>query len=162
MSELELRQFHSFLEGLIDESFKDGRFSVDRIVSRVIAEHPERLQGIRAHLEDLGLRALIRNNCRAKNRSSDLQPDMFSQYGLAKRIAVPYVDDLGKNRWDKKSRGELSFDDLDRIRARRGDRPAKISKEQEELEEIAVRTAPYRSLTNRVADALAMAKRDGR
>lgn len=162
MSDLELRQFHSFLEGLIDESFQEGRFSIDRIVSRVIAEHPEKLQGIRSHLDDLGLRTLIRNNCRAKNRATDPEPDMFGHYGLGKRIAVPYVDDQGKNRWDQKPRGELSFDDLDRIRARRGDRPTKVSKDQKELDEIAVRAEPYRGLTNRIANALAMAQRDGR
>ncbi|WAX94253.1 hypothetical protein N7E70_021645 [Aminobacter sp. NyZ550] len=162
MSDLELRQFHSFLEGLIDEAFQGGRFSVDKIVNKVVAEHPERLQSIRTHLDVLGLRALIRNNCRAKNKTGDPEPDMFGHYGLGKRVAVPYIDELGKNRWDRKPRGELSFDDLDRIRAKRGGRPAKVSKDQKELDEIAVRTEPYRGMTNRVADALAMAQRDGR
>ncbi|NHT77738.1 hypothetical protein G8E10_18705 [Rhizobiaceae bacterium CRRU44] len=162
MSDLELRQFHSFLEDLIDESFRTGRFSADKIVLRVVTEYPERLDNIRMHLNDLGLRALIRNNCRAKNRTSSVEPDMFGHYGLGKRVAVPYVDDHGKNRWDRKPRGELSFDDLDRIRERRDERPARASRDQKELEDIAKRAEPYRSLTESISQALAMAERDGR
>ena len=164
MSNLEVRQFHSFLEELIDESFQTGRFSIDRIVSAVITKHPDKLTGIQAHLNDLGLRVLIRNNCRAKNKasSSDSGPDMFGHYGLGKRVAVPYIDDKGKRRWDRKPRSELTFADLDRIRARRDDRPSKHSKEQRDYDDIASRTERYREMTSSVAEALAMADRDGR
>jgi hypothetical protein len=55
--------------------------------------------GLQSHIDDLGIRALVRNNRRAKNRVASNGPDMFGHYGLGKRVAVPYLDDKGKQRW---------------------------------------------------------------
>ncbi|RWO61616.1 hypothetical protein [Mesorhizobium sp.] len=76
MSNLELREFHSFLERLIENSSREQRFSVDKIVNTVLSEHPQRLEKIQNQVIGLGLRALIRNNCRAKTSATDNGSDM--------------------------------------------------------------------------------------
>lgn len=161
MSEMELRRFHSFLEEVIDRSFIDGNLSVERVVNEILTKHPERLEAIRPHLDALGLRWLVRNNGRAKKRTGDLEPDMFGDYGLGKLVSISYVDGQGKRRWYRKRRGDLSFDDLDRIRALQDERPSRVSKQRSEMDAIAARTERYRAMTDNVADALAMAQRDG-
>lgn len=65
-------------------------------------------------------------------------------------------------RWDKKRRSELSFADLDEIRARWSDRPSKQSQERRDYEDIARRTEPYRDRALNIGEALEMAQRDGR
>lgn len=162
MSNLELKEFHSFLEALIEESSPDGRFSVTKAVGAILTQHANRLAKVQDHINDLGLRALIRNNCRAKNSTASAGPDMFGHYRLGKRIPVPYHDEQGKLRWNKKRRSELSFGDLDGIRARYQDRPTRLSQERRDLDEIARRTAPYRNIASSVGEALEMAQRDGR
>lgn len=161
MSSLELKEFHSFLEELIEESFRDERFSIDSIINTILTRHPKRLANIQAHLNVLGLRTLIRNNCRAKNSTVNNDPDMFGHYRLGKRIAVPYQDEQGKLRWDKKRRTELSFADLDEIRARWNDRPTQQSQERLDFDDIATRIEPYRNIARSVGEALVMAQRDG-
>lgn len=162
MSNLELKEFHSFLEELIEESSRDERFSIDKIINTILARHPERLAKIQVHLSVLGLRALIRNNCRAKNSTAGNGPDMFGHYRLGKRISVPYQDEQGKLRWDKKRRTELSFAELDEIRARWNDRPTRQSQERRDFDDIATRIEPYRNSARSVGEALMMAQRDGR
>ncbi|TIN84230.1 MAG: hypothetical protein E5X94_03200 [Mesorhizobium sp.] len=90
MSNLELREFHSFLERLIENSSREQRFSVDKIVNTVLSEHPQRLEKIQNQVISLGLRALIRNNCRAKTSATDNGPDRDFE-DIAKRIR-PYRD----------------------------------------------------------------------
>jgi hypothetical protein len=162
MSNLDLKEFHSFLEGLIEESSEDRRFSVDKTVSAILTRYPQRLAKIQDHVNDLGLRALIRNNCRAKNSTASNGPDMFGHYRLGKRIPVPYRDEQGKLRWDRKRRSELSFTDLDEILARWNDRPTRQSQERRDFDDIARRTKPYRDKARSVSEALEMARRDGR
>lgn len=162
MSDLDLKEFHSFLEELIEESSRDGRFSVNRTINAILTRHSKRLAKIQDHVNDLGLRALIRNNCRAKNSMASTGPDMFGHYHLGKRIAVPYRDDLGKLRWDRKRRSELSFADLDEILARWNDRLTRKSQERRDFDDIARRTKPYRKKARNVGEALAMAQEDGR
>lgn len=110
----------------------------------------------------MGLRALIRNNCRAKVSSTNNGPDMFGHYHVGKRILVPYKDEKGKLRWDKKRRTELSFHDLDEIITRWDDRPPQQSRDRKDFDEISRRTAPYRDVARTVGEALQMAERDGR
>ncbi|RWB26981.1 MULTISPECIES: hypothetical protein [Mesorhizobium] len=160
MSNLELREFHSFLERLIENSSREQRFSVDKIVNTVLSEHPQRLEKIQNQVISLGLRALIRNNCRAKTSATDNGPDMFGDYHIGKRVSVPYKDDKGKLRWDKKRRGELTFDDFDEIIARWDDRPARQSQDRRDFEDIAKRIRPYRDRARTVGEALEMAARD--
>ncbi|KVK53959.1 hypothetical protein BCY90_18860 [Agrobacterium deltaense] len=162
MSNLELREFHSFLEGLIEESSQEQRFSIDRIVGTILSSHPQRLEKIQTQVIALGLRALVRNNCRAKVSSMNNGPDMFGHYHVGKRVAVPYKDDKGKLRWDRKRRTELSFDDLDEIIARWDDHPPQRSRDRQEFEDISRRAAPYRGQALTIGQALEMAKRDGR
>lgn len=162
MSQLELKEFHSFLEELIEESSRNGRLSIDKTVSAIVTDYPERLAKIQTQVNDLGLRALIRNNCRAKNSIANVGPDMFGHYRLGKRISVPYRDDHGKLRWDKKRRNELSFADLDEILARWNDRPARQSRERRDFDDIAKRTNPYRNKARNLGEALEMAQQDGR
>lgn len=162
MSDLDLKEFHSFLEELIEESSHDGRFSVDKTISTILTRHPKRLAKIQDHVNDLGLRALIRNNCRAKNSIASTGPDMFGHYRLGKRISVPYRDEQGKLRWDKKRRSELSFADLDEILARWNERPIRQSQERRDFDDIVRRTKPYRNKARSVGEALEMAQRDGR
>lgn len=45
MSSLELREFHTFLEGLIEESSREQRFSIDKIVGTILHRHPSVLKG---------------------------------------------------------------------------------------------------------------------
>lgn len=161
MSSLELREFHNFLEGLIEESSTEQRFSIDKVVGAILHSHPKRLEKIQDHVIGLGLRTLIRNNCRAKVSSTNNGPDMFGHYHLGKRIPVPYKDEHGKLRWDRKRRTELSFDDLDEVIARWEDRPPKQSRDRKDFDEIARRTAPYRDVARTVGEALEMAERDG-
>ena len=142
MSDLDLKEFHSFLEELIEESSRGGRFSVDETISKIVTQYPKHLEKVQGHINDLGLRALIRNNCRAKNSAANTGPDMFGHYKLGKRISVPYHDDQGKLRWDRKRRSELSFPDLDEILARWNDRPTQRSKERRDFDDIAERTKP--------------------
>ncbi|NWJ27608.1 hypothetical protein [Rhizobium sp. RM] len=80
---------------------------------------------------------------------------------VGKRIFVPYKDEHGKLRWDKKRRTELSFDDLDEVIARWEDRPLKQSRDRKDFDEIARRTAPYGDVARTVGEALEMAERDG-
>ncbi|RWP38201.1 hypothetical protein [Mesorhizobium sp.] len=160
MSNLELREFHSFLERLIENSSREQRFSVDKVVNTVLSEHPQRLEKIQNQVIGLGLRALIRNNCRAKTSATDNGPDMFGDYRIGKRVSVPYKDGKGKLRWDKKRRGELTFDDFDEIIARWDDRPARQSQDRREFEDIAKRIRPYRDQARTVGEALGLAARD--
>ncbi|MER8529303.1 MULTISPECIES: hypothetical protein [unclassified Mesorhizobium] len=162
MSNLELKEFHSFLEELIEESSREGRFSVDKTISTIVTRYPERIANVQDHINDLGLRALVRNNCRAKNSATSTGPDMFGHYRLGKRISVPYRDEKGKLRWDRKRRNELSFADLDEIVARWSDRPTRQSQERRDFDDIARRTKPYRNEAHSVGEALEMAQRDGR
>lgn len=162
MSDLDLKEFHSFLEELIETSSKGGRFSVDATIQTLISRHPARLAKVQGHINDLGLRALIRNNCRAKNSTASAGPDMFGHYRVGKRVAVPFYDDNGKLRWDRKPRRELSFADIDGIVARWNERPSRPSRERRDLDEIVRRTKPYRNKAANVAEALEMADRDGR
>lgn len=87
---------------------------------------------------------------------------MFGHYRLGKRIPVPYHDEQGKLRWNKKRRSELSFADLDGILARGQERPTRQSQERQDFDEIARRTAPYRNMASSIGEALEMAQRDGR
>lgn len=162
MSDLDLKEFHSFLEDLIETSSQGGRFSVDATIQTLIAKHPTRLEKVQAHINDLGLRALIRNNCRAKNSAGSSGPDMFGHYRVGKRVAVPFYDDLGKLRWDRKPRRALTFGDIDGMIARWNERPTRPSRERRDLDEIVRRTRPYRNQASNVAKALEMADRDGR
>ncbi|TPL62956.1 hypothetical protein [Mesorhizobium sp. B2-3-15] len=162
MSHLNLKEFHSFLEQLIEESSRDGRFSIDKIISAIVTRYPERLANVQAQINDLGLRALIRNNCRAKNSSASTGPDLFGHYRLGKRISVPYHDEHGKLRWDKKRRSDLSFGDLDEILARWSDRPTRQSQERLDFDDIARKTQPYRNKARSIGEALQMAQEDGR
>ncbi|TCU33505.1 hypothetical protein [Rhizobium azibense] len=162
MSSLELREFHTFLEGLIEESTREQRFSIDKIVGTILHRHPQRLERIQDQVVALGLRALIRNNCRAKVSSTNNGPDMFGHYHVGKRIPVPYKDEKGKLRWDKKRRTELSFHDLDEIITRWDDHPPQQSRDRKDFDEISRRTAPYRDVARTVGEALQMAERDGR
>jgi hypothetical protein len=162
MSNLDLKEFHSFLEELIEETSREGRFSIEKTIGTILTKHPKRLARIQDHLNNLGLRALIRNNCRAKNSAAGTDPDMFGHYHLGKRISVPYHDEKGKLRWDKKRRSELSFDDLDELLARWSDRPTRESQERRDLDDIAKRTKPYRNEARSIGEALEMAQRDGR
>jgi hypothetical protein len=162
MSNLDLKEFHSFLEQLIEQSSRDERFSVEKTIGTILTKHPKQLEKIQHHINNLGLRALIRNNCRAKNSSVSAGPDMFGHYHLGKRISVPYHDGQGKLRWDKKRRGELSFEDLDEILARWSDRPTKQSQERLDYEDIAEKTKQYRNTARTVSEALEMAQRDGK
>lgn len=160
MSNLELREFHSFLEGVIEESSREQRFSIEQIVGNILSKHPQRLEKIKDEVTALGLRALIRNNCRAKASSTNNGPDMFGHYHVGKRVSVPYKE-KGKLRWDKKRRTELSFDDLDEIIARWDDSPPKQSRDRKDFDEIARRAAPYRAVARTIGEALEMAERDG-
>lgn len=162
MSNLDLKEFHAFLEELIEELSLDGRFSVDKTVSTILIQHSQRLAKIQDHINNLGLRALIRNNCRSKNSTTSTSPDMFGHYRLGKRISVPYRDEQGKLRWDKKRRSELSFAELDEIRARGDDRSIRPSRERQDLDDIDKRTKPYRNKAHNVGEALEMAQQDGR
>ncbi|MGO6810165.1 hypothetical protein ACC702_03535 [Rhizobium ruizarguesonis] len=87
---------------------------------------------------------------------------MFGHYQVPKRVAVPYRDDNGTLKWDRKPRGELSFQDLDEIIARWEERPKKPSKDRQSLEEIARKIEPYWQQASTVGEALEMAERDGR
>jgi len=87
---------------------------------------------------------------------------MFGHYHVGKRILVPYKDEKGKLRWDKKRRTELSFHDLDEIITRWDDRPPQQSRDRKDFDEISRRTAPYRDVARTVGEALQMAERDGR
>lgn len=73
---------------------------------------------------------------------------------------MPYKDGKGKLRWDKKRRGELTFDDFDEIIARWDDRPARQSQDRREFEDIAKRIRPYRDQARTVGEALGLAARD--
>jgi hypothetical protein len=161
MSDLDLRQFHTFLEDLIEQSSRGGVFSINKTIETLVTKHPRQLDKIQDHITELGLRALIRNNCRAKKSVSN-SPDMFGRYRLGKLIAVPTHDANGKFQWDKKRRSEMSFDDLDGIRSRFTDRPTKLSRERQDYDEIEKRTRPYRAVAGNVSEALEMAERDGR
>jgi hypothetical protein len=161
MSNLELREFHSFLEGVIEESSQEQRFSIEQVVGTILSKHPQRLDKIKDEVMALGLRALIRNNCRAKVSSTNNGPDMFGHYHVGKRISVPYKDDKGKLRWDRKRRTELSFEDFDEIIARWDDRPSRQSRDRKDFDEISRRTAPYREVARTIGEALEMAERDG-
>jgi hypothetical protein len=162
MSNLDLLEFHSFLEQLIDDSCRDGRFSVDKIIGTILTRHSKRVAKIQDQVNDLGLRALIRNNCRAKKSASSAGPDIFGYYRLGKLVSVPYKDERGKLRWDKKRRSQLSLEEFDGIRAHWADRPPGQSKERRDFDEIARRIKPYRKKANSVAEALEMAQRDGK
>ncbi|WP_438748321.1 hypothetical protein [Pararhizobium sp. O133] len=162
MSSLDLREFHSFLEGLIEESSREQRFSIEKIIGTIVSRHPQRLEKVQEQVMALGLRALIRNNCRAKVSSVENGPDMFGHYHVGKRISVPYKDEQGRLRWDRKRRTELSFDDLDGIIARWDDRPPKQSRDRMDFDDIFRRTAPYREIARTIGEALEMAERDGR
>ncbi|MFD9901286.1 hypothetical protein [Mesorhizobium sp. NPDC059025] len=162
MSDLELKKFHSFLEGLIEDTPVDQRFSVDKVIAMILSLHSERLEKVQGYVNDLGLRALIRNNCRAKTRSVNLGPDLFGQYRIGKLVSVPYLNENGKLRWDKKRRGELSFDELDEVRKRLTNRPVRQSKEQRDFDSIAERTDPYRNKAKNIGEALKMAEQEGR
>lgn len=132
------------------------------MVGTILSRHPHRLEKIQDQVMALGLRALIRNNCRAKVSSTNNGPDMFGHYHVGKRISLPYKDERGKLRWDKKRRTELSFEDLDEIIARRDDRPPKQSRDRNDFDDISRRTAPYRDVARTVGEALEIAERDGR
>lgn len=162
MSNMELREFHTFLEGLIERTSEEQRFSIEKVVGTLLSLHPDRIDKIQSHVIALGLRTLIRNNCRAKVSSTNNGPDMFGHYNISKRISVPYKDDRGKLRWDKKRRTELSFDDLDEIIARWDDRPTKQSRDRQHFDEISRKIAPYRDVARTIGEALDMADRDGR
>lgn len=162
MSNMELREFHTFLEGLIERASEEQRFSVDKVVGMILSRHPDRIEKIQDQVIALGLRALIRNNCRAKVSSTNNGPDMFGHYHVSKRISVPYKDEKGKLRWDRKRRTELSFGDLDEIIARWDDRPTKQSRDRQDFDEISRRIGPYRDVARTVGEALEMADRDGR
>ncbi|MBY3173134.1 MULTISPECIES: hypothetical protein [Rhizobium] len=161
MSNLELREFHSFLEELIEKSPRGARFNADRIIGTILSQHPQRIERIRDQVIALGLRALIRNNCRAKTSTTSNGPDLFGHYKVPRRVSVPYRDDKGRLQWDRKPRGELSFEDIDEIIARWEDRPKKPSKDRRDLDEIARRIEPYRHRAQTVGEALEMAERDG-
>lgn len=160
MSNLELREFHSFLEGVIEDSSREKRFSIDKVVATVLSRHAVRLDKIKDEVMVLGLRALIRNNCRAKVSAAHVGPDLFGNYGVGKRVSVRYLDENGKTRWDKKLRSELSFDDLDGIIARLDGGPPKQSRDRKDYDDIARRAAPYRGVASTIGEALKMAERD--
>lgn len=132
MSNMELREFHTFLEGLIERTSEEQRFSVDKVVGTILSRHPDRIEKIRDQVIALGLRVLIRNNCRAKVSSTSNTPDMFGHYHLDEIIA----------RWD--------------------DRPTKQSRDRRDFDEISRRIGPYRDVARTVGEALEMADRDGR
>lgn len=46
MSNLELKEFHSFLEELIEETSRDGHFSVNKTIGSIVTQHPSRLAKI--------------------------------------------------------------------------------------------------------------------
>jgi len=161
MSGADLIEFHAFLEDLIRKSSNDQSFEPTKLINVIIEQHPERIEKIQGLLNVLGLRALIRNNGRAK-RSTTTGPDLFGHYNLGKRLSVPIRDGRGKLRWLSKSRNELTFSDLDSIIARGEEKPAKESKDRKHLVEIEKRTRPYRGLVQSIEEALAMAERDGR
>lgn len=160
MSDLALKEFHTFLEDLIEKSSVSGGFSVDRTIQSLIVTHPQVVAKVQDHINELGLRALIRNNCRAKNRATATGPDMFGHFRVGKMVSVPYHDNEGKLRWVKKPRNQLLIVELDEILARSAERPAEPSKERRDLAEIARRIAPYRTRAKSVAEALQLAAKD--
>ena len=162
MSDLDLKEFHTFLEELIEQSSGSGGFSVDATIATLATKHPRQLAKVQDHITELGLRALIRNNCRAKKRATSAGPDMFGHYRISKLVSVPHHDENGKFRWEKKRRTDMSFDDLDGILGRFTERPTRQSKERQDYDEINHRTRPYRNKARNVSEALEMADRDGR
>ncbi|BCH59331.1 hypothetical protein ACQY1H_08830 [Agrobacterium vitis] len=160
MSNLELNEFHSFLEELIEKSSRGTRFNADKIIETIMSKHPSRLEKVQNQVMVLGLRALIKNNNRSKTSKISDGPDLFGNYGISKRISVPYRDEKGGLHWDQKGRDELSFEDLDEIIARLEDREKKPSKNRKNMDEIVKKVAPYRDKAKTVAEALKMAERD--
>lgn len=160
MSSQDIAEFHSFLEGVIETTSKEN-FSAERIVHAILNEHPDRLAKIQAHVTALGLRTLIRNNCRAKRSILQEGPDLFGHFKVGKRIAVPFYDNKNKLRFTRKRRDELSFHDLDRILMRLRNRPQKPSRELENYDAIAKRVERYRDQGVSVFEALELARRDG-
>lgn len=161
MASLDLIEFHAFLEQLIDQAPGDGRRWTDRIVSSILTDYPDRLQKVQTEINALGIRALIRNNCRAKTRSTpDNQLSFFEGYRVSKRLSVPYHDADGKLRWRSKRREEISFEELDSTIARWTERPTKPSKALQGLIEVAKRTERYRGRAKTLAEAFEMALAD--
>lgn len=98
----------SFLEELIEKSPRGTLFKADRIIGTILSQHPQRIERIRDQVIALGLRALIRNNCRAKTSTTSNGPDMFGHYKVPTRLSVPYHDEEVRLPWDRMPRGEFS------------------------------------------------------
>lgn len=163
MSNLDLQEFHSFLEQLIDQAPGDGRRWTDRIVNSILTEHAERLDKIQSHVLQLGIRTLIRNNCRARNRSSpDNQLKLFEEYSTPKRISVPYHDEDGKFGWKSRRREDITLEELDSTIRRWSERPSKPSKALQGLMKLAERAKPFREKTTTLMEALEMAQKDAK
>lgn len=160
MSSQDITDFHTFLEDVIESTSKE-KFSTEKIVSAILAKHPDRLAKIQAHVTVLGLRTLIRNNCRAKRSVTQEGPDLFGHFRVGKRIAVPFYDDKNKLRYTRKRRDELSFNDLDKILTRLRNRPQEPSRELQNYDAIAKRIERYRDKNVSVFEALEMARQDG-
>lgn len=156
---LDLAEFHTFLEQVIEDTSDKSGFSTDRIIHAVTSKYPQQLAKIQEHVIALGLRTLIRNNCRAKRSSSSNGPDMFGHYHVGKRVSVPYKDAKDRLRFKKIRRDHMSFEDLDEVISRLQSRPAKPSRELQDLLEIANLTSQFRGQATNVAEGLELAAR---
>lgn len=161
MSKLELHEFHSFLENLIEEGNQERIVATDKIIQKILTHHAHRIEKIQRHLNEQGLRVLIRNNNRAKKKRLSDGHDLFGYYSLGKIVSVPYLDEKGKRRWHRIARSNLSHDDIDRVLAYGQQKPVKPSKERLDLEEIAKIMAKYRGFAKNAGEALRMAEKDG-
>jgi hypothetical protein len=151
------------LEELIDQSSGEDPGWMDKVITSILTNHSGRLAKIQSHVNDLGLRVLIRNNCRAKNRAQKIDgSDLFGEYRVAKRVAVPYHDENGKLRFKHKPRGDLTHEELADSISRLSERPNKPSKALQDLMKLAERTQPYKGRTTNLTEALNMAQADGK
>lgn len=163
MSELALSKFYDALDALIEEQFPQGtRYSPERLVGVLqTGKYKDIRTELSPILEALGLRALLRRH-RSKRTGgeSHTQEELWAGVRIKKRVAVPYLDDQGKQRWDSKSRVALEIDEAEEVLKKWNKQPTK-SRDKSDWEKMLRAVRPYRNQTNSVAEALAMAKSDG-
>lgn len=157
MSNLDVSEFHAFLDGQIKESLQEGNYNPGRLIQQIRTKHPEKIKKIQAKIDELGLRALIKSNGRLKRTEKDDQPTLFRDSGLGNFAAVPYTDENGKFRWKWMLRSDLSLEDVESIVLRRKELNSREREDGSELEKLLANASRFKNVTSNFRDALKMA-----
>jgi hypothetical protein len=163
MSELALSKFYDELDSLVEKHFPSGtRYSSDRLIALLQSKHRDQITELEPILETLGLRVLLRRHRSKRGSPNDgAQAALWSGIHVKKRISVPYIDDKGRHQWDSKNRSTLLIDEAEEVLSKWAKQPEK-TRDRRDWERLLKLIRPYRSMTNSVEEALAMARRDGR